>query len=602
MGAEKSADKLEIRTLYEEAIKRYVARKFEWNDAPDPKDMHWLQERAQGGPLKDEDVEKIRSSARKTLEVMNENYGDDPEDIFNFDVDGPRLASWYAYICLMRDVVTPYAIRYFENLRAYLRARETGDADIDEIRNRVASAAHILLQQIEGVVPNFSPSERTAGGTRLLQANLHTLIDMKRVHRETGFSNLFQVSDINHFEGVISPSDGTESKSLGVSENSHSGIRPLDILTYLNRAGDVSLHNKKNTDATNPFATIHADGTVDAFPQDGLHLKSGLSMTLDKVPADAQTKLSDRIVFSSRAEMVDGVELTREVLEKNGLLPAWCVTFGNNTVYLPDKLYISDQSNSRLRTIIYVEDEKRGLVARSCYKSNSHCVWKILPAYDRGHYYKEQGEEQLTLLPELQRSIAYLCSVERLKEADLVFFGTTREGHGLATSFEGDVHAKPVELGSGFDDRSPYDKVVKVSPDAPTSFHFNDEEDKPNYTQVIDSWTEETVLYGGVTFEVIASLNGRLRYLFCRNKDGKAWIAGIDLEGAEMTSQGLKKDWVYAGDLCTPAYDYWEQTGRYASRGCGVEGYGGYADMFENYLSKIPIIREYLSSVAAREK
>ncbi len=158
----------------------------------------------------------------------------------------------------------------------------------------------------------------------------------------------------------------------------------------------------------------------------------------------------------------------------------------------------------------------------------------------------------------------------------------------------------PVELGSGFfEDRSGRGKK-KVSPDAPTSFCFTDEEDKPNYLNVVDAWEEGITLYGRVIFEVIASRNERLRYLFCRDRSGRAWIASIDIKEAEMTPQGLKRNWVRAGDLCTPAYEYLKQADGYVPFGRGVGKNGQYGDMFENYLSKVPLIREYLASVTAR--
>lgn len=605
MGIVESTAELENRTRYAAAVSKYLAIKFAYNDSPDYRTLGWFDEHTTAETLTDDDVDTIRNAAHESLATMNRNYGDDIEDIFKFDFEASYMAAGYPHASVVREVVTEDAIRYFKNLHAYLRARETGDADIDSIRQHVTASAHSLLRQLEGVIPHFSLAERSLEDANFIRADLHALINMERVRRETGLTNLFKVSDIHDFEGVMPAGDNKEGKSLGISRNSYSGIRPLDILSYLNRKHDVALHNKKDADVAQPFVTIRADGTVDVSIQDGQHLKSGLAMALDKVPADAQAKLADRIVFSARAEMVNGVALTTEVLEKNGLLPTWRVTFGNTTVYLSDKLYVKqDESGSRLRTIIYVEDEKRGLVARSCYKSNSHGVWKLLPAYSPGHYHKGHGEEQLTLLPELQRAISYLCSVEQICEADVVFYGTTRKGHGLASSFRGDVRADPVELGDGFNDESGWQqgKVKKVSPDAPTSFCFNNEEDKPNFLQVIDSWEEGIALYGGVTFEVIASRNERLRYLFCRDKNSKAWISSIDLKGAEMTPQGLKKNWVRAGDLCTPAYTYWEETGGYASFNRGVGKKGEYANMFENYLSKIPLIREYLNSVAARAK
>ncbi len=411
MAAGNSSSGVENRTRYAAAITKYSRTDFVWNVTHDYEALAWLKEHATVETLTDGDIDIIRNATRESLITMKTGYDNEPEEFLELDFgDSEHMAARYPYVAVMRKVVTEDAIRYFKDLHVYLRARETGDVEIDSMRQQVAASAMTLMQQIEGVVTQ-------PGNANFMRADLYALIDWERVRHETGFRNLFRSSDIYQFEGMMSAGDGQERKSLGVSKNLYSGILPLDILVYLNREGDVTLHSKYDTDATHPFATIHADGTVDAKPEDGRQIKNSSDKALDviltKIPADDQAKLADRIVLSAGAEKVDGIALTREVLEQNGLLPEWRVSFGNTTVYLPNKLYVEkDKSSSRLLTIIYVEDEKRGLVARSCYKSNSHGVWKLLPAYLPGWYHKGYGEEQLTLLPELQRSIAYLSSSE----------------------------------------------------------------------------------------------------------------------------------------------------------------------------------------------
>lgn len=80
--------------------------------------------------------------------------------------------------------------------------------------------------------------------------------------------------------------------------------------------------------------------------------------------------------------------------------------------------------------------------------------------------------------------------------------------------------------------------------------------------------------------------------MFCRDNYGRAWVGGIE-DDSEVQSTGLRKSWIEGGDLATPAFEYPEQAGGYENTDLAVHPY---VDMFENYLKKIPVIRQYLES------
>jgi hypothetical protein len=176
-----------------------------------------------------------------------------------------------------------------------------------------------------------------------------------------------------------------------------------------------------------------------------------------------------------------------------------------------------------------------------------------------------------------------------MKDAESVFSGMA-SSYTRADSFREEINATPIKLGTGF--HHSQSRKKKVDPKSPDSFQFSDENDKPDFSEAVDSWTEEAVIYGITTFDVFRSRNNRLRYIFCRDSKERAWIAGIDIKDEGVTSQGIKKQWVEASDLCTPAFEYWKQTDGYENDDL-TANQNQYVDMYANYIQYIPLVQEY---------
>ncbi|MDP2695726.1 MAG: hypothetical protein Q8O87_00550 [bacterium] len=116
----------------------------------------------------------------------------------------------------------------------------------------------------------------------------------------------------------------------------------------------------------------------------------------------------------------------------------------------------------------------------------------------------------------------------------------------------------------------------------------------PDFSNLITSWEQETGLYGKIRIEAFSSNDGKFKFMFCSDSANRVWIGGIEAEG-EVQSSGLNKAWVDGGDLTTPAYEYKlshaDQTGGYGNDAMKKESY---VDMYKNYLSKIPVIKQYV--------
>ncbi len=129
----------------------------------------------------------------------------------------------------------------------------------------------------------------------------------------------------------------------------------------------------------------------------------------------------------------------------------------------------------------------------------------------------------------------------------------------------------------------------------PETMQFDHSDYGPDFTieKPLASWKQKTDLYGVIDVEVFPSKSGDVKFMFCRDELGRVWCGGIEGPG-EIGSTGLKKKWIYGGDLTTPAFEYVSQSGEYGNTDLRGGTRGEYVDMSKNYNSKMPINREYL--------
>ncbi len=282
----------------------------------------------------------------------------------------------------------------------------------------------------------------------------------------------------------------------------------------------------------------------------------------------------------------NGKMLTKEILQSEDLLPKYKAELDGSLIWFSSNVF--EISDSRIAVIAYV---RKGLsiVARSYYRSNSQGIWRYLPTCsvdDNGEiarYNKGFGEESITLPISIQKVLAEITEdspVLKLKHnSDLILAGTTRNALSRAT-YTKIIETRPIKLNADL-----YQVEGKVSPER---MHLS-EEQSPNFAKRLTSWKQDTDIYGTVYIDVFASNDGKLKFMFCNDSLGRAWIANVE-DDSEIQTTGLKKNWVHAGDLTTPAYEYLEMSHGYGNTDM-ISGY--YVDMYQNYLSKMDVIKEY---------
>ena len=288
-----------------------------------------------------------------------------------------------------------------------------------------------------------------------------------------------------------------------------------------------------------------------------------------------------------------GEFLTTEILKEEKLGPKYKIKLGDYTVWLSSAYELG---SGRIAVVSYVEKDGE-ITAYSYYRSDSQGVWRFLPDYtikENGKIKwagKGYGEESVTLPIELQKTLSTITKekIKLKRNPEFIFAGTAKRFGREFKGYYNEIESSPKKLNGNF-----YPKYNEKIP--PEQMILTDNE-SPDFSKLITSWEQETALYGKIVIEVFPSKDGRFKYMFCSNSSGKTWIGGIQ-DNSEIQSAGLRKGWVDGGDLTTPPFEYEDLAGNF---GNDREKIGPYVDMSENYLSKIPVIREYIEIKSKRK-
>jgi hypothetical protein len=260
--------------------------------------------------------------------------------------------------------------------------------------------------------------------------------------------------------------------------------------------------------------------------------------------------------------------------------------------------------DDRIAFIGYGEESNGTFVARSFYLSNSHAMFKYLPSYfkdglDKIKWFDKGFDEQsISLSYELQRALFHLSSTEELvkpktKDPMKVFVSTARD---LVNYYSGrSTYRKNVskEADVLFEKEDDFLEDGRISPEKISI----PEDRRPDFDNVLGTWLGDNNLYGSIKFTSFLSVDKLLIYTFASDSHGRGWVANV--EKVEPTnSMGIHSSRINSPSLLTPAYEYRSQAGDYGNSSMKKENY---IDMYKNYLSKVPIVKEFLEKISLQD-
>lgn len=285
-----------------------------------------------------------------------------------------------------------------------------------------------------------------------------------------------------------------------------------------------------------------------------------------------------------------GEKLTAEKLRGMGLEPKYGVEMPGLNMYFSDTYALDD---AHIAVMGYMHSPDGEMVARSYYLSNSSGEWRYLPAYaaeGREFWDKGRGEESLGLVPEAQAALSVFSRREplQLAEADaaLAFHGTARHQSEDGT-YGREVHVDPVRLnGNLMVDPVADDYRGSLVP--PEELRVNDPNQLPDFSMEPRlTWRQQSPVAGLLTMEVYESPDGHT-FTMARDEAGGVMVSAVGTR-SQLTKAGVREEWVDAGNLTTPL---WEYAGRDGGYGDHAQQRGHYVSM-RGYLDRTPLIRQY---------
>lgn len=325
-----------------------------------------------------------------------------------------------------------------------------------------------------------------------------------------------------------------------------------------------------------------------------------------QVTPERSNNILSQAVISGDPWVQGGAEyrLSTANLLSGGLVPMYETNLDGRAIAFSVPFQLSD---GRGAVIGYVLDNN-GAKVRSYYINSRTGLWHYAPEVIRGA--RGEGMGQIgdgyglgsTMLPaSLQQQLSELVKTAGFREItnvnpDFLFAGTAvayntmqeyREALGQGKA-RGDFYQEV--------DREPINRSWQPrgnTKNVPQLISVNAEM-MPDFQHVLGKFMTYSILVGSVSAGYFLARDGQEIWLFCSDELGRTWIANIEVI-SPITSTGCRRDWLQAGDMVTPLYEHSTKVGNYGDPSDTRKGLVG---MWNQYLSKIPLIQEY---VAARK-
>lgn len=292
--------------------------------------------------------------------------------------------------------------------------------------------------------------------------------------------------------------------------------------------------------------------------------------------------------------------LTTENLVNNGLVPIFAMVVSGQRVALSQPFQLSD---GRGAALVFVQANE-GYKVRGVYLDQKTGLWHLVVDVIRGprgegmsQIMEGYGEESTMLPLVLQEKLTDLVKTQGFREITTVnpdfllagtamAYDTTQEyrealARGqMRSDFYREVDAQPAVLAAVSDGAKAMPQLLSVNAKV-----------APDFQKHVNRFATYSVLAGMVQMDSFKSYDGHVMWLFCSDEYGRSWIGGVEID-SPLTSMGCRANWATAGDLMTPLYEYSTQASGYGDPSDVRKGMVG---MWNRYLSKVPMVQEYIA-------
>ncbi len=371
----------------------------------------------------------------------------------------------------------------------------------------------------------------------------------------------------------------------------------------------------KNIDAvaatTPEFDTVAPDFT-DPIPD--LNEKSTFITSLTTIGEERREQLLSHAIVEGDIWRQNGQDYRLGIpsLVNAGLIPYFEVMVENQAVYLTNLFQLTSE---QMAAIAYIPSPN-GVKVRSFYRDKNIGVWRYLPDYIRDisgegiDVFGEGFDQKSVTLPILLQ--AALNQIERDRNIldlsatnpDFLFAGTapayaTRQEYRDAYSrglLRGDFYHEVSTIAYNSDSGAIIAPGRRKSAPPLLSVNANV---APNFQDLITRYSVYTAFAGQVMGEGFHSADNQTSWLFYSDYRGRCWVANMETT-APLTSTGCRREWLLTTDIATPLYEQLRLADGYGDPSDTRPG--NYISMWNNYLSKVPLIQQYAELVSQAQK
>lgn len=376
------------------------------------------------------------------------------------------------------------------------------------------------------------------------------------------------------------------------------------------KANGTTLDKTSSTSWSEPTISLEIDqkpqplaGEINSESSTG-H-RSGSTPLVPKISAispNISEQLLSRAIIEGDAWVQGGQEyrLSTSNLVSAELTPLYELTLDSIPVALSDAFELSD---GRPALIAYFSTPA-GTKVRSFYLDQKSGLWRYAPGIirgPRGEGFSEATDgyapESTVLAYALQKAAANILQIHGAKKITItspnfLFAGTTY-AYNTVQEFR-DALLSGQTRGDFYQEvyRDPVYSTPARSRGAPQLLSINTAM-SPDFGQTIVTYASSATLIGPLEIRVFPSHDQQYFWSFCRDNRGRTFINNLETSGP-ITSTGCRQTWADAGDLATPLYVPSHQASGY---GDPTDTRNRQVGMWNTYLSKIPLIQEFLSTI-----
>lgn len=324
---------------------------------------------------------------------------------------------------------------------------------------------------------------------------------------------------------------------------------------------------------------------------------------VNAISAERSNEILNRAIINGDPWKQGGNEYRLGItnLLSSGLTPAYEMTLDGQSIVFSAPFQLSDGRGAILAYVITQEGAK----VRGYYLNTKTGLWHYAPDMVRGAHGEGMGQigeaygASSTMLPVgLQNVLAEMVKNYGFREITTVnpdfLFAGTMMAYNTQQEYR-ETLAKGQMRGDFYTevDKDPIREnwqMVGKNKNVPQLISVNANL-APNFSTPGVQFATYSILAGQLRADSFPSQDGQAVWLFCSDEWGRAWLGNIEIV-SPLTSTGCRRDWMKAGDLATPLYEYSTQAASYGDPNDTRKGLVG---MWNQYLSKIPLLQEYIA-------